>query len=261
MRKADKRLGDDPTLTRWVPLDTRHAAARKPTAPMPADATGTRFRARVLAPTDMGGLLVSGHSNVKIGRDVRIGRLKGYWIYTLSLEERATCPSSCAHWTDCYGNSMPFGKRIDHTHPEFLPMLEAEIGRLLAVRGREGVLVRLHALGDFYSTDYVRFWQRMLDEHENLAIFGYTAHPITSEIGSKVHRLFQIFGLRALIRHSDAGYSQFSTVSVDAETVRVPDAFKCPNQQMIHKKSGELMVCATCALCWSTPTNVAFQGH
>jgi hypothetical protein len=63
----------------------------------------------------MSAVLVSGHSNVKIGRDVRKGKLfRNYWIFSLSFEERATCPSNCHHWTECYGNAMPFAKRTDH---------------------------------------------------------------------------------------------------------------------------------------------------
>lgn len=244
---------DDTTLTRWIKEPTRHTSGRK-TAPMAADATGTRFKSRVLPVAGMTNLLVSGHSNVKIGRDVRKGALRGYWIYTLSLEERATCPTSCAHWRDCFGNAMPFAKRIDHTDPSFLPRLEAEIGRLLSVRGRAGVLVRLHALGDFYSVEYVKFWERMLETHPRLAIYGYTARlsgPIMWAIGE----LYGAFKERALIRYSNGDFPFMSTVGV----IRVEDApsnsFVCPEQ------TGKTLACATCALCWSTPKNVAFLDH
>jgi hypothetical protein len=148
MRKADKAHGDDVTLTRFVLTDRR--ASHHHTALMPASATGTRFKARVLRPDQMGRVLVSGHNNGKIGRDVRKGHLRGYWIYTLSLEERATCPAGCRHWRSCYGNAMPFAKRVRHGRA-LLERLETEIAALLAVRGRRGILIRLHALGDFYS--------------------------------------------------------------------------------------------------------------
>lgn len=253
LRKAVAGI-DDNTLTRWVKEPTRHTSERK-TAPMPADASGTRFKTRVLGVHQMGQLLVSGHSNVKIGRDVRKGKLKGYWIYTLSLEERATCPSSCAHWTDCYGNSMPFAKRIDHRDPAFLPTLEAEIERLLNVRGRVGVLIRLHALGDFYSEAYVDFWAEMLRRHPRLAIYGYTAHPLGTAIGDNVHATYVAYRERFMVRHSDSGDMSMATVAVSAETLKLSDAFICPEQ------TNKTQCCATCALCWSTPKNVAFVGH
>jgi hypothetical protein len=60
---------------------------------------------------------------------------------------------------------MPFAKRLDHTDPKFLPTLEDEIARLLSVRNRVGLLIRLHALGDFFSTEYVEFWMQMLRTH------------------------------------------------------------------------------------------------
>lgn len=244
---------DDATLTRWVKEPGRHTSTRK-TAPMPADATGTRFRKAIIRPEDAGQLLVSGHNNVKIGRDVRKGALRGYWIYTLSLEERATCPSSCRHWTNCYGNSMPFAKRVVHG-PALEAKLEVEIARLLAVRGRKGILIRLHALGDFYSRDYVDFWLRMLDTHPRLAVFGYTARTLEDPIGAEVENVMQIHPSRFAIRFSDGGRATNCTVSIDTAADRPADAFLCPEQ------NGGTKCCATCAACWSTDRNVAFVAH
>lgn len=245
---------DDATLTRWVKEPSRHTSGR-PVGLAPKDATRTRFPSRVLPISAMPSLLVSGHSNVKIGRDVRKGKLKGYWIYTLSFEERATCPTSCNHWRTCYGNSMPFAKRIDHTDPAFLPALESEIERLLSVRGRKGILIRLHALGDFYSAEYVAFWKRMLASHKNLAIFGYTARPAFSEIGSAIAQLYDVFEERAMVRFSDGGWGAMSTISIENEDDRPDGAFVCPEQ------TGGTTCCATCSACWSTTKNVAFLAH
>lgn len=253
LRKAVAGV-DDATLTRWIKEPARHTSKKSKAAPAPTSATGTRFKTRVLPIAAMTRILVSGHSNVKIGRDVRKGKLKGYWIYTLSLEERATCPSSCAHWTDCYGNAMPFAKRVDHTDSAFLPALEAEIGKLVNTRGRVGVLIRLHALGDFYSPAYVDFWRRMLVKHQRLAIFGYTARH-DGDISVAVRALHRDFGFRAMIRNSDGDQPEMATVSVSNATVRLPDAFACPEQ------TGKTQCCATCALCWSTTKNVIFTGH
>ena len=254
VRKASRALGDDTTLTRWIKEPTRHTSG-KSAALMPADATGTRFRSRVIKPADMGALLVSGYSNVKIGRDVRKGRLKGYWIYTLSLEERATCPTSCGHWRDCYGGSMPFAKRVDHTAEDFLPRLEAEIARLCHTRRHSGVLVRLHALGDFYSVAYTQFWRQMLAQHQSLAVFGYTARDTESDIGWIIRGLNAEFQERSMIRFSDAVQPFMATVSIARSEDRPANAFLCPEQ------TGQTQCCATCAACWSTIKNVAFAVH
>ncbi len=250
IRKADVAHGDDLSLTRWVKLPTRHQGHK--TAPMSSDATGTRFPSRILRIEDMTSLLVSGHNNVKLGRDVRKMKFHGYWIYSLSLEERATCPSTCLHWVNCYGNAMPLAKRIDHTDPEFLPALEAEITALCAKR--KGILIRLHALGDFFSVEYVEFWARMLATHANLAVYGYTARtsgPIMREIG----KLYGAFQDRALIRYSDGGFPFMSTVSIGDEAGKPDNAFICPEQ------TGKTRCCATCGACWSTTKNVAFMEH
>lgn len=110
VRKAYASKGDDSTFSRWVRV-------RRPEPPhqlallvspravdpkllrRPAIVAGRSiFHAKgVRSVAESGNVLVSGHSNVKIGRDVRKGWARGYWIYTLTLEERATCPRTCHH--------------------------------------------------------------------------------------------------------------------------------------------------------------------
>ena len=246
------------TLTRFVKLpvsvDAAPPAALQLAPGHPAILEGrSYFPKSVKAPGS--DPLVSGHSNVKIGRDVRKGRWKGYWIYTLSLEERATCPPSCHHWRACYGNKMPFAKRLQHG-AALEVAVEAQLARLLAVKGRVGVLVRLHALGDFHSFRYVAFWQRMLAEHPHLAVFGYTARGPTDDIGRFVQTLLiNRFGDRAAIRFSNSGQSRNATVPIKRVEDCPPGAFVCPEQ------TGRTLACATCAACWSTTRNVAFLEH
>jgi hypothetical protein len=263
--KPSSSKGDDATLTRFVKVGARGTAAhprkqrRQPRLPgfeAPHIAEGrTKFSKSVKRVDQVSNLLVSGHSNVKIGRDVRKAKFRGYWIYTLSLEERATCPTSCKHWQSCYGNNMPFAKRVDHTDPAFLPKLEAEIDKLCAMKNRAGVLIRLHALGDFFSVAYVKFWERMLRRHENLAVFGYTARPPEVGIGYEVRYMNRLFRHRSMIRFSDGGLPIMSTVSIGDETGCPPGAFICPEQ------TGKTRCCATCGACWSTTKNVAFMEH
>jgi hypothetical protein len=38
---------------------------------------------------------------------------KGFPVYTLTLEERHTCPRTCEHWRSCMGNHMPLAQRIE----------------------------------------------------------------------------------------------------------------------------------------------------
>lgn len=259
-RKAYKALGDDVTLSRFVKTG-EHRAPPKPPRQLvfggmrhAAIEAGRSFfhRRGVKRPGELKHLLVSGHSNVKIGRDVRKGRLfRGYWIYTLSLEERATCPRSCRHWETCYGNNMPYAKRIA-VEPALLTRLETEVDQLC--RKHKGVLIRLHALGDFWSRDYVWFWRDLLWKHDNLAIFGYTARRWDDEIGFAIHAVKRLMGRRFAIRWSD-GDGEDSTVSVRTEGEAPSDSFTCPEQ------TGKTACCATCGLCWNTTKNVAFLEH
>jgi hypothetical protein len=260
-RKAFASKGDDATLTRFVKVDAARPRKRshqprflEMEAPHVAEGR-TKFQKSVKRVDQLTNLLVSGHSNMKIGRDVRKAKFRGYWIYTLSLEERKTCPDSCRHWRTCYGNNMHMAQRVDHTDPDFLPALEKEITRLLSGKNRVGVLIRLHALGDFFSIEYVDFWMGMLRKHANLAIFGYTArHPVTP-IGDAVWLMNRRWPERCMIRFSDGQLPEMSTVSIGDETGCPPNAFICPEQ------TGKTRCCATCGACWSTTKNVAFMEH
>lgn len=263
VRKAFAAKGDDSTLTRFVKVKTTEKPRKQRRQPrltgigtLPYINEGrTKFVKSVKPVAELSNLLVSGHSNVKIGRDVRKAKFRGYWIYTLSLEERKTCPDSCRHWQTCYGNNMPFAKRIDHTDPAFLPTLEAEIAKLLSIRGRAGVLVRLHALGDFFSVEYVDFWMEMLRRHPRLALYGYTAHHPVTEIGDRIWVMNRLWPDRCMIRFSDGQLPELSTVSIGDEGGCPSNAFVCPEQ------TGKTRCCATCGACWSTKKNVAFMEH
>lgn len=256
VRKASAKLGDDATYTRWVRIPGhRHRENKRKPALMPTDATGTKFPTRVLRVDQMANLLVSGHSSIKIGRDARVGKLKGYWLYTLSLQERATCPRACHHWRTCYGGNMPFAKRIDHTDPAFLPALEANIERLLSVRGRPGIIVRLHALGDFYDLAYVAFWDRMLIAHPKLVIFGYTAWLPDTPIGAAVNALIDKHPGRAMMRFSNGRQRDRCAIPIETAADCPPGAFVCPDQ------TEQFEGCGKCGACWSTLKSVAFCDH
>lgn len=261
VRKAYASKGDDSTLSRFV--KTSDYELRKPHQLV---MTGFRlkqlmegrsvfYKRGVKAPGDAP--LVSGHNNVKIGRDVRKGKLfRGYWIYTLTLEERNTCPRHCFHWDTCYGNNMPFAKRIDHEdEPALLAAISGQLDQLLSVRGRKGILVRLHALGDFYSIEYCQFWGEMLLKHRNLAIFGYTAWRPEDSIGGMIEGMKKLFGRRFSIRWSGPGKGKDRAIPIFKPSEAPKKSFICPEQ------TGKTIACATCALCWNTDKNVAFIQH
>lgn len=264
VRKAYKSKGDDVTFSRFVKVKGEprlrarkqwtFAGLEKPHAAI--DDGHTLFAKSVKPVAELPHVLVSGHSNVKIGRDVRKGALRGYWIYTLSLEERATCPRSCAHWRSCYGNNMPWAKRVDHSDQIALQKairndLRIELGR----RGRAGILVRLHALGDFFDPSYVMFWSDMLDRDSRLSVYGYTAWPPDSLIGQAVAYAKARHGQRFAVRWSNGGQDTDCTVSIKDSSAAPANAIVCPEQ------TGKTAGCGTCALCWSTDRNIAFVEH
>ena len=56
--------------------------------------------------------LKKGSSNKKLGFKVTAKKWTGKRLYSLTLVERETCPTTCHHWDDCYGNNMPFAHRF-----------------------------------------------------------------------------------------------------------------------------------------------------
>jgi hypothetical protein len=215
---------------------------------------------RTLFPTmvrDVGGerLLKSGINSAKIGGEIFKGKWKGFKVYTLTLEERATCPRSCHHWQTCYGNGSPYSRRFRHG-PELEAQLVVEIDGL-ARKHPHGFAVRLHSLGDFFSVRYVALWLDLVMKYPALHVFGYTAHidtkndEIAAVIALGVKKLWERFA----IRRSDGPGIERNTISIDCAGDAPADAVICPAQLQQSES------CSTCGLCWSTDRRIAFVKH
>lgn len=202
-------------------------------------------------------LLVSGENNRKLGDIVAKGRFKGYALYGLSLEERATCPTHCAVRDICYGNSMHMARRHRIVDRDvFYDRLGEEIFDLLAEH-EAGVLIRLHVLGDFIDVDYIANWADLLENSEALAVYGYTAHKPESEIGEAIAAVKERFPDRFRIRWSNSQEADGARVlDFEPEDAKVDGAIVCPAQ------TDATACCATCGLCWEqSSTPIAFIKH
>ena len=207
------------------------------------------------------GLLKKGSSNKKLGFKITSKKWTGKRLYSLTLVERETCPTTCHHWDDCYGNNMPFAHRYKNANIDLL--LEREIESLMQ-KHKEGIVIRLHVLGDFYSVDYVDFWEEMLFRHPKLCLFGYTARK-GDIIAQSIWLLNKRFSDRCVIRHSgnfeageiQDGYQDLykEDWSYAAEESFTGASFDCPEQ------TGKLKDCASCGLCWTTKKTVRFLSH
>jgi hypothetical protein len=192
---------------------------------------------------------IKASTNAKLGKVVKVGRLKGARIFTLTLEERATCDNSCAHWSTCFGNNMPFATRYK-MDDALITQIEGDL-KFYNAKGKS-FLVRLHILGDFPSVEYVAFWARMLNKFEFLNVYGYTARLSGTPIGDAILSLRLSFDdERAL------------------PMVTAKKAIVCPTQ-IAKRGAYELAAkgidtltsnCGTCGLCWTTPKNIVFLTH
>jgi len=201
-----------------------------------------------------GKTLKKGSGNKKLGFVISRGIWAGKRLYSLTLEERTTCPTSCHHWEDCYGNNMPFAHRFTTNGLSNIDLiLEREIVTLLA-KHKHGIVVRLHVLGDFYSVEYVNFWAEMLEKYPKLCVFGYTGREPQSYIGKAINEMNK--SERCVIRQSrNFSYEAGSNWSYAAEESFEGSSFDCPEQ------TGKVKDCASCGLCWTTLRTVRFLTH
>jgi hypothetical protein len=219
----------------------------------------TLFPARVRDAAEALQVLSPGNQSAKLGDRVEKGAWRGMLVFSLSLEERATCPRACGNWDICYGNSMPFAWRY-RPGADLVARLDRELAGLNDQHG-EGFVVRLHQLGDFYSVEYVAAWAGWLEKYPALHVFGYTAWPVESPIGAAISRLTQASWARFAIRFSSAtpGPQAAITLRTMPEAdARSKGAVVCPVQ------TGKSATCATCAVCWSPAAQhrtIAFLAH
>lgn len=250
---ASQRYAHGGSLRRFVSIKPKghHVHLR---ADHPALVNGqSLFQARVEHHFDRPRLLIDGHNSRKIGKRVMKGKLRGFPIFTLTLEERATCPRSCLEWKTCYGNQMNWARRIRHGQG-----FEVRLWEELADKQDKhpnGFLVRLHVLGDFYSVEYAELWAEALEAYPALHIFGYTAHHPDSEVGSVICGLLGYRADRFHVRFS--GWNGPTHGSVVVDHAHETNQLICPAQT---DPTGE-RCCANCSLCWATDKTVAFLRH
>ncbi len=240
-------------------FESKPATAAQATMPPVDHAALTEARtiypSTVTSPRGLPNLLVSGKNHWKIGERIIKGKWAGFLVYTLTLEERATCPTSCRHWRSCYGNHIHLANRVKHG-ADLEARLAAEVA-VLAFRHPGGFAVRLHSLGDFYSVAYVRLWRDLIERHPELHVFGFSARwqadrdPIADELLALIAARWERFAVRI----SNAPVEECATLTVE-HPLQVPDGtILCPQQV------GKTESCGTCGLCWATTRRIAFLQH
>ena len=213
------------------------------------DINRTIYKANVFGVRDYPFQVIKPSTNVKLGKWVSKSRHAGKRMYTVTLEERATCPKTCKHWYDCYGNTMPFAHRIKYDK-YLIRKMDKELAYLNTKK--DGVLIRLHVLGDFPDLKYVEHWEQWLDKYENISCYGYTAHSPKESIGGRIAIMNEQRWDRWSIRFSN--YPRYK-LSANSDVVS-KNGITCPEQ------AGQTKSCGTCGLCWNKSTKrILFMTH
>lgn len=218
----------------------------------PASREGTTFFPSTVVPAShLPRILKSGVNSRKIGAVVAKGRWANMPLFTLTLEERETCPRTCREWASCYGNNMHWSQRVADDGTLAL-RLWGELASLSA-QHPGGFVVRLHVLGDFYSVAYVEFWRSALEQFPPLRIFGFTARQPDTPIGAAIAAIADASWDRFAVRFSGADLAEGAAEVIDQPADAT--GILCPAQ------SDPERCCATCGLCWATRRNISFVRH
>lgn len=198
-------------------------------------------------------VLKPGSNSRKLGSHFSKGDWIGMPIYSLSLPERTTCPMSCRMRDRCYGNRMQVAPRfmVDST---LLAKLIVEMENLASMFPF-GFAVRLHALGDFPTVDYARFWIDAVRAVRQLHVFGFTAHARRSEIGATLDVASATWE-RFRLRFSFGDGERSATIMEDAPWGRHGAGITCPADP--HHPE---ITCGSCGLCVSTGDRIVFKPH
>lgn len=255
-REKIKLLRDNRRIKVGVP-----ATGKIRTKPMSKNSKRTVYPSKVLwvELNQTRKILSDGKNHRKIGGAVLVGHLKGAKIMALSLEERATCPTTCGFWTTCYGNNMPHTNRWK-VDKNFYHQLHSEIHDLC--QKHEKVLIRLHVLGDFPDIKYLDFWHEMIDQYENLHIFGFTAWEEGTEIGDEIIGLRKMKPDRWAVRTSGhVGEWGSFTIDFPTEKTMIGGGVVCPEQLDANNDGSKEKHCGNCAVCWQTSHPIVFVEH
>ena len=231
-----------------VVLQPHHPAARKATTFFPSTVRPTAQVAR---------LLKSGEHSRKLGAVVTKGRWRGFPIFSLTLEERDTCPRSCSEWLTCYGNNMHFATRIldDGT---LTRRLWGELASLNA-EYPAGFVIRLHVLGDFFSVEYVEFWRQALRDFPALRVFGFTARTADDPIG---RALRELAAAEADPENQDVRFMlRFSGWDSEMMAAEVVGSAVDARYTVCPAEADPKRCCATCALCFNSLQSITFIRH
>ena len=214
----------------------------------------TMYRKNVHDPVDYKYKFIKPDTGSKLGKVVNVGRWRGHKFYTLTLEERATCYSGCEHYTDCFGNNMPFAHRFQTKTTVQQTILMSRMSKELNDLDRKhklGYVVRTHILGDFFNVKYVKWWGKQLKNRSALKIYGYSRwHPDTA-IGKALDELRTQYPDRFCLRFSNRPDALLSANSEHVSS----EGVICPEQ------TGKSKSCGDCGLCWTMKKQIIFLDH
>lgn len=189
-----------------------------------------------------------------------------------NLPPLLTCPAN-TQWclTYCYNanpdlNKYPLNKWLGNwwlfeNKPE---ILQEKINKQIKSSSKP-CAVRLHSSGDFFSYDYLKFWESIIKKNKDVSFWGYTRSWAISEISCEIKKLNELPNVNIF-------------ASWDKYMGQIPDdwrtCFVCFSQEEIKnlkqnkkficcpEQFGLVSNCASCGLCMTkNRKNIIFIIH
>ena len=164
------------------------------------------------------------------------------------------CNKDCFHWETCYGDNMPFAHRFKTNNTIIFTNILTDEINFLRKKHKNGIVIRLHVLGDFIDKYYARYWAGVLACYENVSIYGYTAHNEKSDIGKILLEITKKFGFdRFAVRWSNNVNSKLNTANSTDFKPRIIGAKNVKlNSITCLEQVNKVKNCASCGLCWNS---------
>lgn len=125
--------------------------------------------------------------------------------------------------------------------------------------------VRLHSSGDFYSIEYIEFWQEIIKENRDISFWAYTRSWIVAELFPSLLKLkslenIQLFASWDITMEMKPPKDWRLSIVIDnlkeLENINTRKNYVCPEQ--LNKVDN----CASCMFCTSNSTkNIVFTLH
>ena len=191
-------------------------------------------------------------------------------IPSFSLSSLTTCPGK-SQW--CSKNCYAF--KLEHQYPNvnksyynnyqatfepsFVDSMDKEIKNLIK-KGKK--VFRIHVGGDYFSTEYIEKWYKIILNNPQMKFYSYTRSLINDELLTSLEHLKQLPNI-TLFASIDSSMTQKPPVNWRVAMAGDTNNFNIPKTVFCLEQNNKVTSCSKCKLCFNNNSNVNiyFETH